>query len=385
MILKEFVDFMHRAMGLKSKNGAMMGKGSFLRELLRLNIDETQEPAFLDSPDSTFCTFIARGLSKDVAVELLKVLEQSKFIEKIDDLSDEQQEAIYQRLSQLHSVVDYENLSQSCADILKEIIHNSAFKKNRYKIIDADLSRHDKSEDALHELAKHWNKPKNVWMIHYACTNFNDPIYPARVTCIAMRPLSETSTKTFSIFDEAQKMQLNSSEISTCFDTLECNMLSVFFEFVQNLHHPVWLHWNMRDAKYGFEAIINRYRYLSTQCINNVFNKTIDVADYLKVIYGYDYADHPRLQSICKINNISLLNFITGDEEANAFQNGEFNKILNSTLRKINCMHSLVQMCANRVLKTKQDVYSSEPLSSCQACSFCLGIDNSAPIKTASS
>lgn len=385
MILKEFVDIMHSAMGLKNKNDAIMGKSPFLRELLRLNIDETQEPIFLDSPDSTFASYIKRGLSKDAAVKLLEVLEQSKFIKKIDDLSDEQQYVIYQRLSQLHSDVDYENLSQSCADILKEIIRDSAFKEKSQKIKDDYVSQHDKSEDALHELEKCWNNKQNAWIIHYACTDFNDPVLSARITCIAMRPLSETSTKTFSIIDEAQKIQLEPSQITKHFDILECNMLSVFFEFVQKLHHPVWLHWNMRDAKYGFEAITNRYRYLSSKSINDVFNKKIDIADYLKSIYGYDYVAHPRLQSICKINNISLLDFITGDEEASAFQNGEYNKILNSTLRKINCIHSLVQMCATGVLKTKQDVCSSEQLPSCEACPFYLGIDNSSPTKTTSS
>ncbi len=370
MILKDFVEIMHSAMGLRNKKGAMMGKSTFLRELLCLNIDGTQEPSFLDSPDTTFASYIKRGFSKEVAVELLKVLEQSNFIKKIDDLSDEQQDAIYQNLSQLDLDVNYENLSQCCADIFKEIVHNSAFKDNKYNKNSDDLSQCDKSEDTSFELKRYWNKPKDVWIVHYACTNFNDPIYPARITCIAIRPLSDTSTKLFSILNEAQKIHLDIEKIQQNLDLLESKMLSHFFDFVHNLHQPTWLHWNMRDAQYGFEAIENRYQCLTDKNNAHIHGKKVDIADAFQKIYGSNYANHPRLQCVCILNDISQLNFITGAEEAQAFLNGEYNKIQNSLLRKLCCIHSLVQKCVDNSLKTNQTVNATSQLSTCIECPY---------------
>lgn len=370
MEFSDFATVLYQIAKPMNKDGHSMGKAPFIRQLLSLNCEKTADLGFLDSPDSTVFTYLKRSLSANIATELLKVMEQTEFIKWIDALGDEQQELLYNQLSKYHSNVDYENLSEFCADILKTIIQEAVCKERNSHRIDDDIPDHKQSDEILAELIKLWNKPKNVWIIHYTSTNINDPIYPARITCLAFRPLSDTSTKSFSIFDEAQKIHLKIEKIPQNLDLLECNMLSHFFEYVQNLHHPTWLHWNMRNAQYGFDAIENRYQYLTDKTNQHVPGKRIDIAGAFKKIYGSNYADHPRLQSVCKLNDISLLCFVTGKEEAQAFQNCEYNKIQNSLFRKINCIHSLMQKCVDYSLITNHTINTSFHVSGCMECPF---------------
>lgn len=270
MEFHEFVAILYNAISPRNDRGNLLGKAPFIRDLLQLNSDESKEMTFANSSDSTLSSYLTRGLSRKLAGEMLKVLEQTKFVKMIDDLSDEQQETIYQELSKHKSDISYENLSESCADIFKAIIRDTAVKENSNNRSLNNITGHEVWNESLAKLTKYWNNSKNVCIIHYACTNFNDPISPARITCIAIRSLADSSTKSFSILDEAQKKQLNRGGILQNFDSIECSMLSEFFDYVKYLHNPIWLHWNMRDAQYGFEALEKRYHYLSgkLECIS---------------------------------------------------------------------------------------------------------------------
>ena len=358
MTINDFVTILHRVI-VKNGEGRPRGKGPFLRYLISLNLDETERPRFMDSPDNTFNSYLTRGFSKQVASEILSVMEQSRFKKEIDDLGDESQMLLFELLQKYDVNADYENLSDYCANKLRELICKDTCKEMSNNFLDDCAMAQGIFE--LDMLKKYWNNPRNVQIIHYACTDFNDPVLPARITCIAVRPLTKTETKTFSILNESMDLHLSVSEISNNLDRIEGNMLMHFFEFIQSIRNPVWFHWNMRDSKYGFEAIVNRCKCLlndhdkNTSCIENenIFCDNIDLGDYLKRIYGCDYADHPRLQNICSLNRITMLNFITGNEEAIAFRDGNYNMIINSTLRKLSCIHAIVQMCVEGTLKTK--------------------------------
>lgn len=113
----------------------------------------------------------------------------------------------------------------------------------------------------LDELFQH---PEHTVVIHYSCESFydreNNPRSP-RVTSIAIRNLDTGQTKSFSIHLIAERRGLLDS-MDQHYDQLEQEMLSDFFEEVRVRQHCKWLHWNMRDANYGFEALENRMKVL---------------------------------------------------------------------------------------------------------------------------
>lgn len=78
-----------------------------------------------------------------------------------------------------------------------------------------------------------------------------------------------------------------------------------------------------------------------------------NLASVLIDVYGPGYAGHPRLASIMEINRISDKDFLTGKDEADAFENGDYVSLHQSTLRKVEVIHNLGKHECLGSLKTR--------------------------------
>ena len=197
----------------------------------------------------------------------------------------------------------------------------------------------------------------NVWVIHYSCESFYE-IHEGRsprITSIALRKLDSAQTVSFSIHKVAEIKGFASSDISKQYDSLESEMLQDFYRQLRNYQQMQYIHWNMRDSSYGFQAIEHRFRVLGGKddelYIVDDKNKT-DLARMLIDIYGLGYIGHPRLEKLLKKNDISQLDFLTGAEEAKAFENKEFVALHRSTLRKVHAMANIAEHAHVRSLET---------------------------------
>ena len=143
--------------------------------------------------------------------------------------------------------------------------------------------------------------------------------------------------------------------ISEDYDCLEREMLQDFYRHLRNYQQMHYLHWNMRDSNYGFQAIEHRFRVLGGTddelYIVDDKNKT-DLARLLIDIHGLGYTGHPRLETLLKRNNISRRDFLTGAEEADAFENKEFVALHRSTLRKVDVVANIAGRAHDGNLKT---------------------------------
>lgn len=141
-------------------------------------------------------------------------------------------------------------------------------------------------------------------------------------------------------------------------------MLHDLAEFVKCHKDYIWIHWNMRNIKFGFQAIEHRYNVL-TGTIQNQYNDfpiiddmhKIDLSQLLVKKYSENYIDNPKMKKLVKFNNISDLDFLDGEEEADAFDNHEFIKLHNSTLRKVDCFADILTKVINNELRTKSKWY----------------------------
>jgi hypothetical protein len=194
----------------------------------------------------------------------------------------------------------------------------------------------------------------NVCVIHYSCESFYDRAdgRSPRITSIALRKLDSAQTVSFSIHQIAERRRIPFDQIEQYYDELEKEMLITFFSHLGNHRGMKYLHWNMRDVNYGFQAIEHRFRVLGEEPYVVDDSKKYDLSRLLINIYGLGYVDHPRLEKLLYKNHIAPLDFLTGAEEAKAFENRDFVALHQSTLRKVDVLANIAGRAHDRNLKS---------------------------------
>jgi len=199
------------------------------------------------------------------------------------------------------------------------------------------------------------DKNKSV-VIHYSCESFvTTHGRTPRVTSICMRYLGTALTKSFSIHLQAQFDQKDFNNLSIAdYDDLEKKMLNEFYEFAKQHKDFKWIHWNMRDSNYGFEAIANRYRILGGQAFDIDEDRKYDFPRVLGKIYTHGYEKNKpdgRLLNLANRNNITTIDALKGFDESTAFDNKEYLKLHKSTLRKVDIIDSIIDRADKNELK----------------------------------
>lgn len=220
-------------------------------------------------------------------------------------------------------------------------------------------ARHKKAKQVFNEIDKN---PQNFLIIHYSCESFYDikDGHTPRITSIAVYDYSTAQTDSFSIHKMAEKTHVDISKIVNHFDTLERSMLDEFYNFVKEHQNYYWIHWNMRDMNYGFKAIEHRYSILGGEPFKIPDSKKIDLARQLINYYGVNYIGHPRMEKLLEKNGIKAKDYLSGKEEADAFENQEYVKLHMSTLRKVDVFANILNRVINNTLKVDSkwtDIY----------------------------
>lgn len=211
------------------------------------------------------------------------------------------------------------------------------------------VSRKIKSRrEARKQLVEICEKRHGVFVIHYSCESFC-----GRITSIAVRNLATAQTRSFSIHQVAERdMNMHPENIEGQYDRLEREILEEFFSYAKNHEDCIWLHWNMRNASYGFEALENRFKIHGEKPFRIPESCRQDVARLLIELYGENYIDHRRLEMLAKKNGISMLDFLIGEEEAEAFNEKRYVALHRSTLRKVDIISDIVVRAADNTLVT---------------------------------
>lgn len=207
---------------------------------------------------------------------------------------------------------------------------------------------------AKETLAGLFNGREEVIVIHYSCQNFQDRPdgSSARITSIAALNLDSRQSDSFSIHQIAEIKGISKSEMESRYNELEKVMLDNFYEYIRMNSKAIWLHWNMRNIHYGFQAIAHRYKVLGGQPLEVSEKNKIGLASILIDLYGDKYIGHPHLTRIVDKNKLSKKDFLAGDDEAEAFEKHEYVKLHFSTLRKVDLLASIAQKADRGILKT---------------------------------
>lgn len=217
-----------------------------------------------------------------------------------------------------------------------------------------ELKRLKRRKETIQRMDRLLEHDDITLVIHYSCESFYDRAdgRTPRITSIAVRNLRSGQTESFSIHQIAEEQGIDLGDITDHYNEIETQMLDRYFEFVEANQNCSWVHWNMRDVNYGFAAIEHRYRVLGGQPIPIAEKRKFDLSSALVDIYGVAYIGHPRLLSIIGKNRISDRDLLSGAEEAVAFENKDFVRLHQSTLRKVYALADLFERCSSSDLKT---------------------------------
>ena len=220
-------------------------------------------------------------------------------------------------------------------------------------------------------IKKYMTNKGDFAFIHYACQNFNNVQHEnsPRVTSICILFAGSRQIYLFSMASIAERESKDLSLADdTLFDEYEMKLLAEFYSFLKTdktaKSIKYWLHWNMKDHNYGFEALSQRYLKLSRKKkvpFQIDFDRRVDISLLLTKRYGINYIDHPRLPNLLEMNSIQPLNLMNGQDEAKAFDDKEFIKIDRSIQAKVQAFSEIIERSANSELKTKskllKDIY----------------------------
>lgn len=210
--------------------------------------------------------------------------------------------------------------------------------------------------EAREQLAKISENCNNVLVIHYSCESFyNHPSgMTPRIASIAVRNLATAQTHSFSIHLVAERYtELASRNINEEYEEFERKMLEEFYNYAKNHRNYTWLHWNMRSANYGFAALEHRYSVLGGEPFEIQESRRCDLAQLLDRLYGTDYIDPPHLENLIKKNSITNLDFLSGKDEAKAFEDDQYAEMHLSNIRKVAVISDIANRAADNTLITK--------------------------------
>lgn len=218
---------------------------------------------------------------------------------------------------------------------------------------DNQFLRHRKAKAKLNDI---FDKSDKVTIIHYSCESFYDlpDGRSPRITSIAVRNLETGQTDSFSIHQmaELRRIPMTQADIEPYYNELEKEMLEAFYSYVRVNPEKTYIHWNMRDRNFGFQAIEHRFRVLGGEPIIVQDDRKIDLSGLLIKMYGIGYISHPRLENLLEKNNISARDFMTGKQEAEAFIAGKYVDLHRSTLRKVDVFSNIASRAYDDKLKT---------------------------------
>jgi len=270
----------------------------------------------------------------------------------------------------------------------------------------SEISRVRERSKCRKRLNEIYDEAINAYVIHYSCESFYAPdghsplANSTRVTSIAVRNLKSGQTKTWSIHKSAEltnqldklselikanaplatqvqppeaPQAATTARINEILNPLEFDMLKGYFSFLNDHSDSTYVHWNMRDDNYGFSALEHRFRVLGGNPVILQDNKKFDLARELITLFGKRYAAHTspkgrkgRLMSVIELNKIADTDALQGAEEASAFVRGEFIRLQQSTLRKVDVLSNIFDRTHDKSLKTNSsfiDRYGIHPIA----------------------
>ncbi len=208
---------------------------------------------------------------------------------------------------------------------------------------------------ARDKLAQVFAHPASVYAIHYACQSFTEGADASlSPVCIALRQLESGQVTSFSIAKTAELARIAPHDIAHHWGYLERTMLGEFYEFVRTHQGVRYVHWNMRDDRFGFAALAHRMQVVKGRPEAIPEERRIDLVQILADLYGDGLVKkRAKLEAIGKLNRLPMGGFLPGAAEADAVSTGRYREVHGSTLAKVRVIADVAARAHDKTLATQ--------------------------------
>ncbi|QBR93286.1 hypothetical protein [Nocardioides euryhalodurans] len=198
---------------------------------------------------------------------------------------------------------------------------------------------------ALEPLRRAIGSGESVIAVHYACESFlTAKDHPPAIASCAIYDLNSGEIIGFGRADCPPET-----------DPVDCELAilrRVFGELSTRQESHV-LHWNMDRPEFGFDALLKRWRYLTTDDPAFVAPRLrYDVDGLFDAKFGENYAPHGKLESMARLNGMDIRSFRSGKEEAEAFEAKDWALLARSSASKASIIGELTRRLLDGSAKT---------------------------------
>lgn len=198
---------------------------------------------------------------------------------------------------------------------------------------------------AVRNLNKITEDPSKVLFVHYSeSSTYDDDDYgniSPIITSIVIKSLDGQIDKQFAIHLEADKADIPKDQIQDSYRELELRILKLYNDFVRRNLDCFWIHWDMKNIHFGFEAIKHRYEKIFESLEDYCeipSNKKKNLRTIIEGMYGDDFvsgSDSLKALMLCNSDNIEDSTYLSKDNESSQFENKNFIGVIKSVDIKV--------------------------------------------------
>jgi hypothetical protein len=184
----------------------------------------------------------------------------------------------------------------------------------------------------------------HLYAIHYSQElQANCAAHTPPVSAISVQHVLTGQQQTFAAFRIVEQRGITPATLPAHLADLETHLLKEFFEFVARNPDAVWLHWAMRQPRFGFEVLSQRARLHGLAPAEIPLSQRFDLSSYLKRRFGDDYVPHPRFLNALERNGMLGPGLLDEQAAAAAWARGEFATLLQSLACKVDRIADLFE------------------------------------------
>src|SRR5690606_37991970 len=176
------------------------------------------------------------------------------------------------------------------------------------------------------------------------------------ITSVVIKSLEGQIDNQSAFHLEAEKPAVTNDHIHDSYREIALRILNLYIDFVKRNIDSFWIHWDMKNIHFGFEAIKHRYEKifetLDDYCeIPN--NKKKNLRTIIEGMYGDNFvsgADRLKALMVCNSDNVEDPTYLSKDNESSQFENKNFIAVIRSVDLKVEFIKKATKKLSSKTL-----------------------------------